>query len=192
MISGISVQNVPTILQKITNRGAELQGLQEERCVRNVYSLKSLMKKTASLRYVKTALTPSFSLLLVIEKGFIRKSYLLKNPSDVVWKEFEAYFFQRGDVEVDLDTLSLEGINSDCLKVYRFLKENISFGEVVTYSELGKISGFSPRFVGFCMRINPFPVIIPCHRVIAKTGLGGYSAGVELKKELLKHEGILS
>jgi len=174
------------------NRDAELQGLREERCVKNVYSLRNLMKKTASLRYVKTALTSPFSLLLVIEKGFIRRSYLLKNPSDIVWKEFEAYFFQKGDVEVDLNTLSLEGINSDCLKVYRFLKKNISFGEVITYGEIGKILGFSPRFVGFCMRVNPFPVIIPCHRVIAKTGLGGYSAGVELKKYLLKHEGILS
>lgn len=160
--------------------------------MKNAYSLKNLMKKTASLRYVKTAITPSSSLLLVIEKRFIRKSYLLKNPSDIVWKEFEAYFLQKGDVEVDLNTLSLEGINPNCLKVYRFLKENISFGEVITYGEAGKILGFSPRFVGFCMRINPFPVIIPCHRVIAKTGLGGYSAGEELKKELLKHEGILS
>ena len=66
----------------------------------------------------------------------------------------------------------------------------IKYGEVKTYKEIAERIGTSCRAVGQALKRNPAPIIIPCHRVVAKNGLGGYSAGIEIKKELLKLEGI--
>ncbi|MFP3910088.1 MAG: methylated-DNA--[protein]-cysteine S-methyltransferase [Archaeoglobaceae archaeon] len=64
----------------------------------------------------------------------------------------------------------------------------IPYGETVTYGELAKKLNSGPRAIGQAMKRNPIPIIIPCHRVIASNGLGGYSSGVEIKKQLLKLE----
>jgi methylated-DNA-[protein]-cysteine S-methyltransferase len=66
-------------------------------------------------------------------------------------------------------------------------------GEVITYGELagriGKPQG--PRAVAGALAWNPFPVLIPCHRVVGKGGgLGGFSQGIEWKAALLSFEGI--
>lgn len=69
----------------------------------------------------------------------------------------------------------------------------VPFGGTVTYSELARRAG-SPaacRAVGNIMASNPLPLVIPCHRVLAKTGLGGFGGGPELKRRLLRHEGAL-
>ena len=69
----------------------------------------------------------------------------------------------------------------------------IPFGETRSYQDIAKAVG-SPsasRAVGSACGKNPIPIVVPCHRVIAKNGgLGGYSGGLELKKELLKIEGL--
>jgi len=47
----------------------------------------------------------------------------------------------------------------------------------------------SPRAVGQALKVNPLPLIIPCHRVITTNGaIGGYSLGIKVKKWLLEHE----
>ena len=71
----------------------------------------------------------------------------------------------------------------------------IPFGEWVTYGELAAAVGRpgAARAVGRVMRANPFPIIVPCHRVLGKGGrLAGYSApgGLVLKARLLAHEGV--
>ena len=50
----------------------------------------------------------------------------------------------------------------------------IPFGETMTYSALAGKIGSSARAVGNACRDNPFPVIIPCHRVVSVSGMGGY------------------
>jgi methylated-DNA-[protein]-cysteine S-methyltransferase len=50
-------------------------------------------------------------------------------------------------------------------------------GETRTYADIARIAGGSARSVGGANGANPIPVIIPCHRVVATTGLGGYSGG---------------
>lgn len=75
--------------------------------------------------------------------------------------------------------------------VHRMCRE-IPRGVVLTYGELAEQVG-SPRAaraVGNVMRTNRIPLLIPCHRVVAATGLGGYSAsgGSELKQRLLAME----
>ena len=68
-------------------------------------------------------------------------------------------------------------------------------GETRTYGELAQRLGSSPRAVGNACRANPCPIIIPCHRVVAKQGLGGYAGAtagprLQIKRWLLRHEGV--
>jgi len=82
------------------------------------------------------------------------------------------------------------------LRVWSALRE-IPLGEVVTYGELAKTLGSSPRAVGGACRNNPIPLIIPCHRVVSKSGIGGFSGQwgigerVDVKQWLLHHEGAI-
>jgi O-6-methylguanine DNA methyltransferase len=66
-------------------------------------------------------------------------------------------------------------------------------GEVVGYAELAALAGYpgAARAVGtYCAR-NPFAFFLPCHRVVAADGIGGYgSAGVAVKRRLLALEGV--
>ena len=70
---------------------------------------------------------------------------------------------------------------------------DIPRGEVRTYGELAKQLNSSARAVGNACRRNPIPIIIPCHRVVAKKGIGGFAghtegATIELKQWLLAFE----
>ncbi|MGI3776515.1 MAG: methylated-DNA--[protein]-cysteine S-methyltransferase [Janthinobacterium lividum] len=66
----------------------------------------------------------------------------------------------------------------------------IPFGEVRTYTQLAAAAGGSARSVGQANGLNPLPVIIPCHRVVAARGLGGYTGGegLDTKRALLALE----
>lgn len=69
--------------------------------------------------------------------------------------------------------------------------KTVPFGKKVTYGELGAMIGTrSARAGGTVCRKNPFPFIIPCHRVLAAGGLGGFSQGLDIKRLLLEHEGL--
>ncbi|HKL78026.1 MAG TPA: methylated-DNA--[protein]-cysteine S-methyltransferase [Gammaproteobacteria bacterium] len=65
-------------------------------------------------------------------------------------------------------------------------------GEVRTYGELARALGSSARAVGQATGANPWPVLVPCHRVVAAQGLGGYvgwhAPGRAVKRWLLRHE----
>ncbi|HID32419.1 MAG TPA: MGMT family protein [bacterium (Candidatus Stahlbacteria)] len=64
----------------------------------------------------------------------------------------------------------------------------IPFGETRTYAELAEELNSSARAIGQLLKKNPFPIIIPCHRVVGKASLGGFSAGISWKINLLRHE----
>lgn len=91
------------------------------------------------------------------------------------------------DVELDLDVGSpFQRALTDALRA-------VPYGSVVTYGELAALAG-SPgaqRAAGtFCAR-NRFPLVVPCHRVVAATGIGGYgSLGGEYKRRLLALERV--
>lgn len=80
-------------------------------------------------------------------------------------------------------------------KVWRALCE-IPLGRVITYGALAKQLESSPRAVGGACRANPIPLIIPCHRVVSQSGIGGFSGQwregerVGRKRWLLRHEGV--
>jgi len=72
---------------------------------------------------------------------------------------------------------------------------NVKYGEITSYSEIGKvIDSRAYRAIGNVLKRNPFPLIIPCHRVKRKNGVGGYMGKINnewqqnLKKYLLKME----
>ena len=80
------------------------------------------------------------------------------------------------------------------------LAESVPYGQTVSYGELasrlarraGRPS-IGARAIGTIMGSNPIPLIVPCHRVVAADGLGGFSGGcgIELKRWLLTFEGAL-
>ena len=72
----------------------------------------------------------------------------------------------------------------------------IPMGSVLSYGELARQLDTSPRAIGGACRSNPIPILIPCHRVIGRQGLGGYTGEVTgdplaIKIWLLRHEGVI-
>ena len=100
--------------------------------------------------------------------------------------QLDEYFFE-GRKKFDI-TFKISPTNFR-LKVYQEMQK-IPYGKSITYSDLaGKVG--SPkafRAVGTACGKNPLPLIIPCHRVKAQSGLGGFTGGLDIKRFLLNHE----
>ena len=101
--------------------------------------------------------------------------------------QLEEYFAgERTEFDVDME---LDGTT--------FQKEvwtelgRIPYGETITYGELARRVGRpnGPRAVGQANGKNPVPIIVPCHRVVASNGIGGYGGGLRVKRALLALEG---
>ena len=78
-------------------------------------------------------------------------------------------------------------------RIYKKLLE-VPRGKVTTYGELSKAVGIKngQRYIGSVMNKNPYPAIIPCHRVVMSTGkIGGYAYGQHIKAKMLGDEGVL-
>jgi len=75
-------------------------------------------------------------------------------------------------------------------KVYAAAR-GIPYGRTITYGELARRVGRprAARAVGRAMAANPLPLLVPCHRVVAADGLGGFGGGLALKRRLLTLEG---
>jgi methylated-DNA-[protein]-cysteine S-methyltransferase len=104
---------------------------------------------------------------------------------------------QRRTFDVPVDWSATSPAQRQVLSV---LLASVGFGETVSYGALARRAGLADggkvppaRVVGQIMGANPIPVIVPCHRVVAGDGLGGYSggAGIEIKRWLLIFEGAL-
>jgi methylated-DNA-[protein]-cysteine S-methyltransferase len=68
--------------------------------------------------------------------------------------------------------------------------QDIPYGATRSYAEIARVAGGAPRSVGQANARNPIPIIIPCHRVLASDGIGGYSGGdgLDTKRYLLALE----
>ncbi|MGC8893829.1 MAG: methylated-DNA--[protein]-cysteine S-methyltransferase [candidate division WOR-3 bacterium] len=83
-------------------------------------------------------------------------------------------------------------VSEKALLVYDYLRREVGPGNVITYRELGRATGTHPRGIGSILRSNPWPIVVPCHRVIGSGGsLVGYAGGIDKKAWLLKLEGRL-
>jgi methylated-DNA-[protein]-cysteine S-methyltransferase len=108
-------------------------------------------------------------------------------------ESIDLYFSSNVNVEFSSDLLFLNDFSDFTHSVLLALK-NSSFGQVLSYGELAGLSGHPKayRAVGSVMNKNPFPLIVPCHRVIRSDGnIGEFALGVDMKKILLQHESVL-
>jgi methylated-DNA-[protein]-cysteine S-methyltransferase len=113
------------------------------------------------------------------------------NPAlDQVAGWLQAYFAGRNE-PVEPLSLSVAGTVFQ-RRVWQAL-EAIPYGQTRTYGEIASELGSSARAVGGACRANPMPILVPCHRVVAADGLGGYAgrtngAWFAIKAQLLRHE----
>jgi methylated-DNA-[protein]-cysteine S-methyltransferase len=113
-------------------------------------------------------------------------------------RQLAEYFCgQRREFDLPLDWSATSGAQRHVLEV---LESSVGYGETTSYGALAGRAGLTAatdvppaRAVGKIMGSNPIPVIVPCHRVLASDGLGGYSGGtgLEVKRWLLILEGSL-
>lgn len=120
-----------------------------------------------------------------------KKGNHASNPPEEVssfFKQLESYLEgNRVNFKLPLDFSKASGFG---IKVLEALGRT-DCGETLSYAELAERAGYpkAARAVGRIMAKNPFPIVIPCHRVIGKKGgLAGFAGGIELKKRLLEHE----
>ena len=103
----------------------------------------------------------------------------------------EAYFETHrytGALDIELEGTEFQR------RVWEALRA-IPAGQVTTYGDLARKLGSSARAVGNACRRNPVPILVPCHRVLARNGLGGFAGDtdgrlVDIKRRLLAHEGV--
>ncbi|MEM0203957.1 MAG: MGMT family protein [Archaeoglobaceae archaeon] len=122
----------------------------------------------------------------VVKRAFFSKTPAFDFKENELSKRLERYF---GGEKVSLESECELNLPSFTARVLKRVSK-IPYGEVLTYGELAEELKSSPRAVGQALRKNPIAVIIPCHRVVSKNGIGGYSWGVEIKRALLRLEGI--
>ncbi|MBB71979.1 MAG: hypothetical protein CMF50_06225 [Legionellales bacterium] len=133
------------------------------------------------------------------QNGFLtRLEYLHGHPADIspttaldkrISQQISDYFagtLYQFDLPLDVQGTAFQQ------RVWQALC-NIPYGETRSYGELASELNTSARAIGNACRANPIPLIIPCHRITAQHGLGGFSGQtqgemLDIKKFLLGHE----
>lgn len=108
-----------------------------------------------------------------------------------VVRQFREFFAgTRRDFDLTLDWSLTDGFFRQVLQT---LHATVGYGQVLTYQALATRCGRpgASRVVGAAMGSNPLPIVVPCHRVVAADGLGGFGPGLDAKRWLLMREGVL-
>ena len=134
---------------------------------------------------------------LVKELVYLPRAYPEKDPTNAI-AERVASQIQRYFTEPDFRfELPLAPVGTAFQNKVWDTIASIPRGEVLTYGQVARRIGSAPRAVGQACGANWYPIIIPCHRVTATGGLGGFSnsddtSGFHLgvKRWLLAHEGV--
>jgi O-6-methylguanine DNA methyltransferase len=116
------------------------------------------------------------------------KLNFLKNYPPAWRQQIDEYLAgQRREFTVDVELSGTDFQKS----VWRAMMQ-IPYGQTRSYQEIAQIIGRpkAVRAVGTACGKNQFPIIVPCHRVVAKHGLGGFSLGLDIKRKLLKLESV--
>jgi len=95
-----------------------------------------------------------------------------------------------GDIAA-LDDVEVEQLGPDFrMRAWQAMR-TIPAGEVLTYGDLASRAGNpgAARAAGTACALNTVMLFVPCHRVVASNGLGGYAYGLDIKRALLRHEG---
>jgi len=138
--------------------------------------------------------TPAGQLVLTSQQGVINKAeWRLDEPVYAQHHELQQAFEQYAfNPNKHINIKLLKQGSAYRHKVWAELCK-IPFGETMTYSALAKKIDSSARAVGNACRDNPYPLIIPCHRVVSVSGRGGYCGHTEgdfmdIKTKLLNFE----
>lgn len=134
---------------------------------------------------------------VIRELVYLPKSFAEKEPADALTERAAqqlAEYFQHPDFRFDLPLAAVG--TAFQRKVWAQIAA-IPCGDVLTYGEVARLVQSAPRAVGQACGANWFPLVIPCHRVTAAGGLGGFSHHDEVdgfhlgvKRWLLAHEGV--
>lgn len=111
-------------------------------------------------------------------------------PFASLFGQLDAYF--AGDLRrFELDTAA---VGSEFQRKAWTALFEVPYGITVSYGELARRSGHpgAARAIGSACRTNPIAIVVPCHRVIGASGsLTGYAGGMDRKRALLEHEGVV-
>ena len=133
---------------------------------------------------------------LVLPTPRLRRDYALEAPPDralarALSRALGRYFAGKPEDFSDV-RLDLSEARPFQRQVWLTARE-IPWGQTCSYGELAERMGRSrgaARAVGQALGANPVPIVVPCHRILAADGsLGGFGAGLEWKRELLRVEG---
>ncbi len=133
----------------------------------------------------KLTLTEENGLIVQLEWGAARPSEVSSLLS-YAFRQLDEYFSGTRTVfDLPLD------FGKGFQKNVRLAMAAIPFGETRTYGDLAKALGAPAQAIGQACGANALPILIPCHRILGSSGLGGYSGagGIETKVLLLRHEG---
>ena len=146
---------------------------------------------------IKTFLTLIGMVSIVSDGRFIKAVYLpTSNLPAIAEGTYPLIEEAAGEIEEYLSgsrkefTVPVAPEGTDFQKDVWDAMQDIPYGSTATYGEIAKEIGRpgAARAVGMACGANPIPVIIPCHRVVASDGIGGYSGGLAIKRKLLNIE----
>ena len=152
------------------------------------------MEKREVLVIVQSVISTKLGPVSVLVDDGVAVEIALGRTFDVPVRDIQPFkrilenYFKGKIKEVDFP-VRLEGTEFQ-KRVWEEVRK-IPYGEVRTYGWIAKVVGTSPRAVGMAMKKNPIPIYVPCHRVVSKRGLGGFSSGFEWKVFLLELEGAV-
>ena len=140
-------------------------------------------------------LAPSLGLYILVhsESSRVKRISFSRLPPESasrLARDIAAYAEEGGPCpQAELD---FSGCTKFQKKIYALVQE-IPRGGAMTYGQVAEKAALSgaARAVGRALAANPFPILIPCHRVLARNGLGGFAFGLEIKERLLELEGYL-
>jgi len=138
---------------------------------------------------------PSLGLYILVERerSSIKRIFFSGAAPELPGRlaEMIAHYLEQGGPcpQADLDLSRCTQFQN---RIYELVR-SIPRGSSMTYGEVAQKAGRpgAARAVGRAMAANPFAILVPCHRVVARNGLGGYAYGREIKEKLLRLESRL-
>jgi len=129
---------------------------------------------------------------LITSITYTRKPVLSKPVSEFEVRVIETFRDYFSGNQVDPARLPSEPEGTPFQKRVWKVVRKIPYGDTRSYGEVAMDAGVEKgaRAVGMAMRSNPVPIVIPCHRVVGKGWMGGYSPDISIKKFLLELEGV--
>ena len=142
------------------------------------------------------AFVPSLGCYLWIEwrEGMVTRIYISQDmPVDISELALEIAAYLEWGAPCPMAKLDMSACTEFQKQIYAQVQA-ISRGETMTYGQVAERAARpgAARAVGRAMARNPFAILVPCHRVVAKKGLGGYLWGTEMKEMLLRLERVSS